>query len=920
MRVVHSISNNNLRLSLRLRKPLILATLLLSASLSSTSFAKNENTYGPIKQGESLWEIAKLLDKNDSISIHQLSSAIYALNPAAFQSGNMNRLKAGAILKIPDNETVVSTSSKDAKKQLVKHGHELDLLQANASQLKKARVNLKKQKLKVKKLQKKLGKYKHKSKAWNKAYRKLVASKRDYSKAKTRVVNLRKLLREKAQLKIVKSTEVETAPSETVVKKIAPETVSETVSKTEVASEKNLDKKNKAKNETTKKTTSTVAANTSINKVDERLSTIQDSLKNIGQSNSQLISKIAELSSLNERVQILEKELGNNDKLVQDLKASLETAQQMMQQQSQNNAKLLENFEQFEVSIKTASQAVVSNENKVITENKSITTELVKTKEAAQEIEVVESNTGNTEETVIASSEVATPQIEANEELDIQDQLITQLLSEPFAKSESKQSAIEATKNKTAITQDESTDDTVLVDNEPTEIIVDTETLSQTQIDTQKTEVAEEDSAKTETVAVLNTTDVNEEKEEPSANIESSTIKKFSTSTADTTETSLEATNTDETSIANTKPTDQMQANATPPQVVESIEENESVTESTAIEEPSASTEPLANKEPSAIEGPSTLEEPSTTEVTAITENTNSESTAKVENNILAEEEETTDTTNPASSSNDDVTETKPNIAITAEKEVKTLNEITSSEPKDEVIKATDLQVAESDEENQSVTELSANKEPSTVNIATSTEKTNPENTTMDVNNVLIEEDVQVTNTTDKTSSSSDVVVEAEHQALTENSYDSYAQNDLENNNTENNDEIALMTTEEDSADSSTVAAIPTVAIKSIADNTAKASRASFSSANQITNPSTTFSNHQRSQKSSSLDYSSGNYWVNLLKDKLLIIASVLNGLILIYVLKKLFSRRKNQIKIEADSSSTNRYVSWQDRENPKQT
>ena len=82
----------------------LIAVLLFSFAFSSTSFAKPENTYGPTKTGQSLWQIAKESQTNSSYSLEQLVIAFYKLNPNAFLSGNMNMLKKGVYLAIPSDE------------------------------------------------------------------------------------------------------------------------------------------------------------------------------------------------------------------------------------------------------------------------------------------------------------------------------------------------------------------------------------------------------------------------------------------------------------------------------------------------------------------------------------------------------------------------------------------------------------------------------------------------------------------------------------------------------------------------------------------------------------------------------------------------------------------------------------------------
>lgn len=454
--VKQSISNTILRLSNYLKKSLVVIAAFVYLSSSAVSYANDTSTYGPTKKGESLWLITKRLN-NKSVSIHQLTLAIFQSNPKSFASGNINLLKAGTVLNIPNNETITKTSSKDAIKKLRQQEHKLKLFQVSNAQLRSARSNVKKQKSNVNKLQKRLGKYKHKSRKWNKTYRQLVLSKRSHNKAKRKVTSLRKLLREKAQLKNQqqlakqKTHTKKATPTPITLKQESTTTVPAETSAAVVASIK--------KRSTTKKS--------KIDKVDKRLGSIQNSLKVIGKSNTLLMTKIIKLSSLNERVQVLEKELGNNDKLVMDLKQSLETAQAMMKQQSQNNANLLKSFDNFEVTLnkpKPVSVIVAKSTNNtetVLSENQKPDVTPTSTKEPMKE---------SIEGGIIASTTE-----EAVAKTDIREQLMNQLLSEP------KQAPIDVAKE---VDKDQNVNQTQTiveaegVKEETTDIIVDTETLT----------------------------------------------------------------------------------------------------------------------------------------------------------------------------------------------------------------------------------------------------------------------------------------------------------------------------------------------------------------------------------------------------------------------------------------------------------
>jgi len=73
-------------------------------------------SYGPVKRSETLWVIAKKLRPDDSISIEQMMMAIQGENPDAFNRGNVNLLKRGAVLAIPDRQTIEQLTRAEAKR------------------------------------------------------------------------------------------------------------------------------------------------------------------------------------------------------------------------------------------------------------------------------------------------------------------------------------------------------------------------------------------------------------------------------------------------------------------------------------------------------------------------------------------------------------------------------------------------------------------------------------------------------------------------------------------------------------------------------------------------------------------------------------------------------------------------------------
>lgn len=71
------------------------------------------NQYGPVASADTLWEIA-LAIKPQNVSVHQMMMALLKANPDAFINGNINRLKKGVVLRVPDADEAASISRQEA--------------------------------------------------------------------------------------------------------------------------------------------------------------------------------------------------------------------------------------------------------------------------------------------------------------------------------------------------------------------------------------------------------------------------------------------------------------------------------------------------------------------------------------------------------------------------------------------------------------------------------------------------------------------------------------------------------------------------------------------------------------------------------------------------------------------------------------
>jgi pilus assembly protein FimV len=70
-----------------------------------------------VQRGDTLWEIASRARPDDQVSMNQMMVAIYETNPEAF-AGNLNRLNAGATLRIPSADDIFRISRGDAQSEV----------------------------------------------------------------------------------------------------------------------------------------------------------------------------------------------------------------------------------------------------------------------------------------------------------------------------------------------------------------------------------------------------------------------------------------------------------------------------------------------------------------------------------------------------------------------------------------------------------------------------------------------------------------------------------------------------------------------------------------------------------------------------------------------------------------------------------
>ncbi|MEX2488222.1 MAG: FimV/HubP family polar landmark protein, partial [Pseudomonadales bacterium] len=83
-----------------------------------------EDEYGMTGPGDTLWAIALKVRPNDSVSVQQTMLALQRVNPDAFINGNINLLKAGHVLRIPDLAEIRAQGREQAISNVQRHNEE----------------------------------------------------------------------------------------------------------------------------------------------------------------------------------------------------------------------------------------------------------------------------------------------------------------------------------------------------------------------------------------------------------------------------------------------------------------------------------------------------------------------------------------------------------------------------------------------------------------------------------------------------------------------------------------------------------------------------------------------------------------------------------------------------------------------------
>ncbi len=81
-------------------------------------FDSAPGTYGPVQRSETLWGIAQGVRPDAAVSMNQMMMALYEANPEAFE-GNINRLRAGTILRVPERSEIIRLGTGEATRAVM---------------------------------------------------------------------------------------------------------------------------------------------------------------------------------------------------------------------------------------------------------------------------------------------------------------------------------------------------------------------------------------------------------------------------------------------------------------------------------------------------------------------------------------------------------------------------------------------------------------------------------------------------------------------------------------------------------------------------------------------------------------------------------------------------------------------------------
>jgi pilus assembly protein FimV len=87
---------------------------------AASGLITSSKEYGPVERGETLGKIARSV-KPDDVTLEQMLVALYRSNPEAFIRKNLNLVRAGRVLRVPDRDEIAAVSQGDAATEYRTH-------------------------------------------------------------------------------------------------------------------------------------------------------------------------------------------------------------------------------------------------------------------------------------------------------------------------------------------------------------------------------------------------------------------------------------------------------------------------------------------------------------------------------------------------------------------------------------------------------------------------------------------------------------------------------------------------------------------------------------------------------------------------------------------------------------------------------
>lgn len=100
------------------------ATGTSASSAASSSVISNASTI-TVSAGDTLWELAQRVRPDSSVSVQQTMLALQRLNPQAFIGGNINRVRRGEILQVPELGEIRQLANSEAVAEVSRQNQQL---------------------------------------------------------------------------------------------------------------------------------------------------------------------------------------------------------------------------------------------------------------------------------------------------------------------------------------------------------------------------------------------------------------------------------------------------------------------------------------------------------------------------------------------------------------------------------------------------------------------------------------------------------------------------------------------------------------------------------------------------------------------------------------------------------------------------